>query len=455
MRNHVFQIKHDALLKIIEQTDSSFIAATKQGDICYVNKGAEKLLEIQADQETLPNLEEFIFPDFKREYQKFVQSVFSASQSFHCIITVQSTSGKLSPVIAECMAVDPNLCYIWMTEIKAHSSHTNTRLSQLLFYKSVIENLHEGVAILDATGSFTYTNEACQDIFEATADQMMAMKILDFVDPGNWKRMNQLNTHLSVGEKSSHEVVVKTFSGLRKFLNITLSPLLNEKKELTDSLAIIRDISDSRNQEAKMVARLEIEEIIAQIATSFLNVTSYTLNKAIDMALAKMGKYYKVDRTNLFLFSDENRYFSNTNEWCAVGIASQKENLQLLPVQIFPWMMEKLNAFEIFLVPAVKDMPPAAKAEKEILEYQEIKTAFVLPVHLNNTLLGYIGIDSVTHYHIWEDSDIQALSTLAVIFGNAIARVNYETRLNQINKKLNKIVVKRTREIEKITEINQ
>ena len=67
----------------------------------------------------------------------------------------------------------------------------------------------------------------------------------------------------------------------------------------------------------------------------------------------------------------------NTHEWCASGINPEIENLQGLPLSIFPWWMQQLYNKKHIYIYDVSHMPREASAEKEILEAQSIRNNFV------------------------------------------------------------------------------
>lgn len=445
----------DSIMNIIDKTTSGFIAANHHGDILFFNKGAENILEIPIESAPQNNLLQYVLPDFETEYHNFYRAIFSESHSAYSIITFQSSSGKMAPVIIEGMKIENDLCYLWMTSVKGHSAHTNSRLAQLLFYKSVIENLNEGVALFDANGMFIYSNDACEALFELTKEEIKKRRIHDLLDPRQAQLFEMKKNQLVNGEQSRFGITLNSSTERESFLKMTISPIYNTAKESTEILAIFSDITESRNYEKKIESRLELERLLAHISYYFIHVSQKNLDQLIDSTLLKIGLYAKIDRSYLFQFTDDLFYCSNTHEWCNEKIEPQITNLQNIPVTFLPWWMKKLNSFEIIHIPSVKDLPEEAASEKEILEAQDIKSLIVLPVRGNNTLLGFIGFDSVKSYKVWEDSDIQALSTIAVVFGNAITRIKYESELSQINKRLNQKVVERTREIEKIYEFSQ
>ena len=172
----------------------------------------------------------------------------------------------------------------------------------------------------------------------------------------------------------------------------------------------------------------EIRETMRTISSRF--VGNMNIDEAINSSLANIGEISGASRAYLFLFRDDNKTMDNTHEWCAKGVTPEKGNLKNLPVTMFPWWMKKLNNGEIIHIKDTAEMPPEAKAEKEILEAQDIKSLIVLPVYIEDELSGFIGFDNILKTADWQREDIIfLLRTSSEIIGNALKRKYTEKQL--------------------------
>ena len=48
---------------------------------------------------------------------------------------------------------------------------------------------------------------------------------------------------------------------------------------------------------------------------------------------------------------------SNTNEWVAHGVTTHIQDLQNIPVQSMPWLMERIFKLEVIAITDVSTMP--------------------------------------------------------------------------------------------------
>src|SRR3972149_3838119 len=202
-------------------------------------------------------------------------------------------------------------------------------------------------------------------------------------------------------------------------------------KSLEKSYADLKqEIVGHKHTEGLLQYRLKIEELIAAISANFINLASHEVDAGINRALKIIGKFAGVDRSYVFQYSDtERKKLDNTHEWCAEGIEPQIDKLKGLPVNHFPWGMEKLERFESIHVPRVADMPESAKAEKELQESQSVQSFMIVPMVYGGTLVGFLGFDSVRLEKTWTEEDIALLKMIGEIFVNTLERKRAEERI--------------------------
>ena len=189
------------------------------------------------------------------------------------------------------------------------------------------------------------------------------------------------------------------------------------------------NVSSSMQSTNNLKYRLSFERLISSISQRMITVSYQTFTEEVNEALAQLGVMTNVDRVYLFTFKDNGETMDNTHEWCAPTIEPQKEQLQGLPSNIFPWWMEKLNRQEPIVLNNLNDLPKVADAERQILEPQGIKSLLVVPVLKADDLIGFIGFDSVQDFKNWSAHDVQMLNIASDLIANAFQSVEKENKL--------------------------
>ncbi|MBM2835396.1 MAG: hypothetical protein HW406_2557, partial [Candidatus Brocadiaceae bacterium] len=226
-------------------------------------------------------------------------------------------------------------------------------------------------------------------------------------------------------------------------------------KSLEKSYADLKlEIAGHKHTEGLLQYRLKIEELIATISANFINLAPHEVDAGINRALKIIGEFGGVNRSYVFQYSDtERKKIDNTHEWCAEGIEPQIDKLKGLPVNHFPWGMEKLERFESIHVPRVADMPESAKAEKELQESQSVQSFVIVPMVYGGSLVGFLGFDSVRSEKTWTEEDIALLKMIGEIFVNALGRKQSWEMLQKAHDELEIRVVERTTELLEANEL--
>lgn len=305
----------------------------------------------------------------------------------------------------------------------------------------IIESTADGVLAVDNNGKVIKTNNRFAELWripKSLLDSGDDSRLINFVLDQLVNPEHFLNKVSLLYNSTDIDTDMLYFKDGRTFERYS-APLLKKNKVL-GRVWSFHDITARNQAEEQIKNRLEIEKLVSDISSKFINLPSNLLNSAITEALGMIGKFASVDRSYLFLFSEDGSLMDNTHEWCAEGIEPQIDNLKELPVSMLPWWMSKLNNFETIYIPIVSELPIEANAEKEILESQDIKSVIVIPIKSGNILFGFLGFDSVSYEKVWAEEDILLLKTLSEIFISALNRGKYETALKDNEQKLRNIL---------------
>lgn len=191
------------------------------------------------------------------------------------------------------------------------------------------------------------------------------------------------------------------------------------------------DITERHMMEEKLRIRLDFENLLTKISTRFINLNTGEIDKEITAALQDIGNFENIDRSYVFVVDRSTDTMSNSHEWCRQGIEPQMDALQGLPTSLFPWWMLKLESNEPIVVTQIDELPLEASEEKEILKSQSILSVAVVPLFVNNQLLGFAGFDSVREEKSWEQDSIALLQQFGNSLGNLLERKRVENALGR------------------------
>ncbi len=195
----------------------------------------------------------------------------------------------------------------------------------------------------------------------------------------------------------------------------------------------ITDISERKRSDESLRHRIEFENLITGISTKFINLPSEEIDYGINRALRTLGEFAGVDRSYVFLFSEDATTMDNTHEWCAEGIEPAIHELQQFPVAAMPWFSKRMRRLETVHVPRVADLPPEAHLEKEEWLRESIQSLVCVPMVCGGSLIGFLGFDSVRAQKSWDEEAIALLRIVGEVFASTLERNRAESRLRLLS----------------------
>ncbi|NET44220.1 PAS domain-containing protein [Okeania sp. SIO2B3] len=196
-----------------------------------------------------------------------------------------------------------------------------------------------------------------------------------------------------------------------------------------------KDISDRKAAEVTLKQQLELEKLVANISTSFINLNPNEINSSIQIALKQLCELIGADRSYMFLVSSDKIQVSNTYQWRATKTEAKIEAQQNFPIDYLPWIMEKLSQFEVVHIPLVSNLPLEASREKRILSAQSIQSLLCIPMVSGDELIGFVSFDTVSKLCSWTKSTINLLKIIGKIFVSALEHQEAELALRESEKR--------------------
>ena len=325
----------------------------------------------------------------------------------------------------------------------------NTEQSQAIMYicditdiikttvtiESIIENLNFGTWEWDLETDALIFNKQWADMLGYTLEELPPSNIDVWhllIHPDDFKimedslldhfegRSSQFYCEIRLLHKNGHWVWVRHMG--------KVSLWSDSGKPLFMS-GIHQNISDYKKNELILSWKIEYGKLLSDISSKFISASN--IDATIIESFGKLGSLNQASRVYLFFVDKKKGTMSNTHEWCGKGVSAHKDILQNLPLTEFPWWIKELSNGEIINVSDVSKMVPEAKAEKEILEYQDVKSILVLPILVKQKLVGFIGFDNVVSSENWSINDIDLLLTTSSVFSYALERQASERELNK------------------------
>jgi PAS domain S-box-containing protein len=200
-----------------------------------------------------------------------------------------------------------------------------------------------------------------------------------------------------------------------------------------------QEVTQRKRTEEELRRRVAFDELLVAANAALFVASEQELDPLLNHVLRLFGEFVGADRSYVFRYDSQGEMMSNTHEWCSPGIPPEKDNLQDLPVSMFPAWMEALRRCELVHIPDVSKLPASWRAEREILEPQGILTLLVLPVSSGSRSIGFIGFDSVRRHREWGAEERSLLGVLSDNVGVALDRAEKTRDLRLASEKAHRL----------------
>lgn len=152
------------------------------------------------------------------------------------------------------------------------------------------------------------------------------------------------------------------------------------------------------------------------------------ISNAVSTILEIVGNYFDVSRAYVFENIEDDRYCSNTFEWCKAGIEPQIDKLGKVSYEtdLGGRYYENFDENNLFYCPDISVLP---EAQQKILAPQRILSMLQCAITDDGEFVGFVGFDECGEHRYWTRDQIELLGFISEIISTFLlkrrARVQY------------------------------
>jgi len=117
------------------------------------------------------------------------------------------------------------------------------------FIEEIINNVHEGIGIVDENERIIFCNPAYADIFEIPQDELIGQNLLDLFEIHVRNQILDRTKERKKGESSIYELPLLTRKGNKKYIRASISPRYKKDGSYGGAFGAILDITQSKHAE--------------------------------------------------------------------------------------------------------------------------------------------------------------------------------------------------------------
>jgi len=204
--------------------------------------------------------------------------------------------------------------------------------------------------------------------------------------------------------------------------SVNVLPIFDEHGKPVATRTTLADITERKRAEEALQHRLNLEQLLTEVATGFVGARPDDLERAFERALARLGVWGKWDRARVFLHSPGRTEAELHYEWRAEGV----EAAPPMPIVARKHLRKR---DELVDVPSLDTA--AAVPFVESLTAAGIGGLISVPVANSSAWLGALELVTFGRPHSWLRADVQLLLLLGEIMASTLERCTAERDLEQ------------------------
>lgn len=273
-------------------------------------------------------------------------------------------------------------------------------------YKTLIDNLHEGMVIVDEKENFLFVNKYALEIYGCTESEIIGHNVSEFTDELEFHKILEQTSFRRSGVASKYELIIHQPGGERKIVKVSASPIFDDGK-FKGSVGIFVDITEQKRNDL-------IQEVI------------YNISNAVNTSADMSEMYKKIHKILGIVINTTNFYIALYDKHTNM-IHSPYYVDKINKITPEPQMMG--NGLTAYVIHSGKSLFLTERKRNEMIASGIIpagnwksKIWLGVPLKVQNQIIGAIAVQSYENAEQFNRKDLWLLEFVSDQIALAISR---------------------------------
>ena len=185
---------------------------------------------------------------------------------------------------------------------------------------------------------------------------------------------------------------------------------------------------------------MNLEKIVTNISTRFINLDSSEAGREIQQALKAIGESIGMELGYICLFTEDRSRARRTHSWQADGFQQPVAAGKDLHLDLFPKITAELLKGQVIALPCLGEPASPNGFERRILHSDRTRSFILIPMLAGKKPIGFLGFESLNIGESWPEETVGLLRMAGDIFTNALERQRTTRELERSEEKYRNLV---------------
>jgi diguanylate cyclase (GGDEF)-like protein/PAS domain S-box-containing protein len=291
----------------------------------------------------------------------------------------------------------------------------NTALSESeRRHRQLANQSTDTIMVLLPGGFISYVSPAGVRLFGYEPAEMIGHHWTEFVPP---EEAQSLHLRQSVHEVREHRITRRDATTLwvESSWMQRFDPLTGERIEAQGT---IRDVDARKQAELRLSYRVELEKLILNASSGFLELGIEQVDVKIDETLGRIGTFLNVDRAFVIRIDPATGRLHAPNRWTLSPDDVEPSVLERAPSTVTARWLLRLAHNELVHIDETTESP--RQDELVVLASRGVRAVMLLPMRTLTNLAGVLVFESTSRAQALDDDQLPLLRIVAELFTNAL-----------------------------------
>jgi PAS domain S-box-containing protein len=317
-------------------------------------------------------------------------------------------------------------------EIDKRRRHEEALIESESAYRSLYEDAPVAYWSTAADRRVKRVNKAITDFIGYTPDEVVGEPLAKFMAPtpdGEGVAKGVFEKFLRGESTIGQEVEFRHKEGHHVWASVSVTPILDGTGRPLMTRSVIVDITQRKRAEKELQRRLDLENLIAAASSRFAQADIDRVDAEINRCLEEVAAFYDIERTCIYLFSEDKSIAQHTHSWSAPELSVPPSERQLCTDN--PALFADLLDGRIIGVRMLDELPAGYEKIRQRLQAGRICSIAIVPLSSGTEVAGMLLVEAARNETDWPEEDLRLLRLLGEIIASTLARRDAETKLRE------------------------